>query len=182
MRVRIFIVTLLCFIQGFGQELALKEAQIRDKDNTYLLSSAPFVDNNRFVWYATNRDGDFYRFDGKNKLRYRFHKDKNNYYDSFYISSHAWIQDSNNTIWAAELNKAYLITPDKLEVECIQYPTEGLRVKSSIAKDKANNLWISNGSRFLIKIAPDRQVTQVTHPILEIFFIYSNNQNITLAR
>ncbi|RKS26052.1 YXYXY domain-containing protein [Flavobacterium endophyticum] len=167
MRVRILIVALLYFIQGFGQELALKEAQIRDKDNTYLLSSAPFVDNNRFVWYATNRDGDFYRFDGKNKLRYRFHKDKDNYYDSFYISSHAWIQDSNNTIWAAELNKAYLITPDKLQVECIQYPTEGLRIKSAIAKDKANNLWISNGSRFLIKITPDRQVTQVTHPILE---------------
>lgn len=167
MRVRIFIVALLYFIQGFGQELALKEAQIRDKDNTYLLSSAPFIDNNRFVWYATNRDGDFYRFDGKNKLQYRFHKNEDNYYDSFYISSKAWIQDINNRIWVAELNKAYIITPSKLQVECIEYPNEGFRGKSSIAKDKANNIWISNGSRFLIKIGPDRKVVQVTHPILK---------------
>lgn len=56
---------MLFAVQVFGQDYTLKEAQIRDGFNTYLLSSSAFVDKDRFVWYATNRDGDFYRFDGK---------------------------------------------------------------------------------------------------------------------
>ncbi|PKW21140.1 histidine kinase [Flavobacterium lindanitolerans] len=166
MHFRISILFLLFSVQLFGQDYALKEAQIRDGYNTYLLSSSAFVDKDRFVWYATNRDGDFYRFDGKNKLRYQFYKNENSYGDSFYICNNAWIQDHKNNIWAAELDKAYIITPDKLLVERIQYPSEKLSSKSFIAKDEVNNLWISNGSRFLIKITPDRQVIRVTHPLL----------------
>lgn len=167
MQFRIFIPFMLFTVHLFGQDYALKEAQIRDGFNTYLLSSSAFIDKDCFVWYATNRDGDFYRFDGKNKLRYQFHKDDKSYGDSFYISNNAWIQDHNNTIWAAELTKVYIIISDKLYVERIQYPTEALSLKSFIARDEANNLWISNGSRFLIKITPDRKVTQVTHPLLK---------------
>jgi len=167
MHLRISLLFMLFAVHVFGQDYTLKEAQIRDGFNTYLLSSSAFVDKDRFVWYATNRDGDFYRFDGKNKLRYQFYKDENSYDDSFYLSNTAWIQDHNNRIWAAELNKAYIITPGKLQVERILYPTQTLSSKSFITQDEADNLWISNGSQFLIKIAPNRQVTQVTHPLLK---------------
>ncbi|TPD72233.1 hypothetical protein FJA49_02410 [Flavobacterium microcysteis] len=167
MHFRISILFMLLTVQVFGQDYALKEAQIRDGFNTYLLSSSAFIDKDRFIWYATNRDGDFYRFDGKNKLRYQFYKDENSYDDSFYLSNNAWIQDHNNIIWAAELDKVYIIAPGKLQVERIQYSTEKLSSKSFIAQDEINNLWISNGSRFLIKIAPDRKATQVTHPLLK---------------
>lgn len=167
MHLRITLFFLLFTVCVSGQDYALKEAQIRDGFNTYLFSSSAFVDNSRFVWYATNRDGDFYRFDGKNKLRYQFYKDGNSHDDNFYLSKNAWIQDHNNTIWAAELDKAYIITADKLQVDRIQYPTEKLSSKTFIAKDEMDNLWISNGSRYLIKITPDRKVTQVTHPLLK---------------
>lgn len=165
MRFYLNILFLLLSIQTFGQQFSLKEVKVRDANNTDLITSSSFVDKDRFIWYSTNKDECFYRFDGKNQLKYTFEKSKN--YSSYRTSNRAWIQDHNNNIWIIKKNNAFVIYPKKLKVENIPLPTELLGYTSSVALDRSGNLWISNASRYLIKISPDRKLTKISHPVLE---------------
>lgn len=165
MSIRFYILFLFFFVQTYGQNYVLKEAEVRDKDNSYLIISSPFVDKDRFVWYASNKTGDFYRFDGKNKLKYSFYKDKNNSYDSYGLSNSAWAQDRHGTIWVAKPFEAFIIKPGEQKVDRIKYPKNNTdtNISTSIAIDGSGNMWISNQSSFLIKIGPDHKPIKVTH-------------------
>jgi len=93
-----------------GQNYALKQINIRDEFNAYMITSSPFVDKDGFAWYSINKKGIFYRFDGKNKIQYRYFKNeqkdiwKSRGFDY-------WIQDKNNNVWAMNPFGAYIIIP-----------------------------------------------------------------------
>ncbi|WP_448607571.1 histidine kinase [Paenimyroides ceti] len=169
MNIRLFLFFLMFTTRLFSQNYTLREAPIRDEYNTYLICSAPFVDNNKFVWYSTNREGDFYRFDGKNKLRFSYYTGKNDHYDSSYISNYSWLQDSENNIWALKQNRVYIIKrkPPGYVVERILLERESIDRTVGIGMDKLKNIWISNGSRYLIRIDGKQQITKVSHPRLK---------------
>ncbi len=163
---RLSICLLLFSVQLFGQELVLKEVEIKNGANSYLITSAAFIDKDRFVWYSTNRDGEFYRFDGNHKLRYSYFKDKAPHANSYYISHLSWAQDHIGNIWAAEPEYAYIISPDSMRVRRINYPTEKPGAETAIGIDGSQNVWVSNGSNYLIKIGPNGKTTKISHPIL----------------
>jgi len=156
MGIRFFFYFLFLNFVGYSQSFTLKNIPFRDEFNTNLVASVPFFDNDGFIWYKINNSPVFYKYDGKNKIRYEFTPKPNEEllrHDFIYN----WIQDDNGQIWAISKNGAYTINPKTFEMRYFEWTKQKLEddfkddTQISSVKDRKGNIWISIGLYYVLK-------------------------------
>ncbi|MHC0442856.1 histidine kinase [Flavobacterium sp. 3-210] len=158
MRTIFFRVNLLLIffsIQVFGQNYTTKQLELADELKKYSITSQPFIDKDGFVWYAINAEGTFIKDDGMNIVKFTSKGTDENLLSSTAININSWIQDGNGNVWAINLLGAYIINPKTFNVRHIKWPSKHeIRSNKDVNSiiDKKNNIWISTGENFVIKI------------------------------
>ncbi len=155
---------LLITVRLFGQNYALKEIKIRDEANAYMITSSPFVDKDGFAWYSINTKGIFYRYDGKNKIKYQYFKTQEK---SLWTSRgfDYWIQDKNNNVWAMNPFGAYIINPTTFKIKYISWKVKSTRDKMAVFKDSKSNAWVAVDDNHLIRIDDKLQQKIYSNPL-----------------
>lgn len=169
MNYRLFLYLFFLPFSFFGQDYSLKNITVRDDQNTYLITGPPFVDKDGFIWYAANAEGLFYKYDGKNKIKYSFHNNIPNN-SGWSVVVYSWIQDANNTIWAITPSGAYLINPTTFKVDFIDWNIQYYELTKSYniasLQDRKGNIWVSYGMSSVIKFDRNYKQTVYTNPDL----------------
>ncbi|OXB03347.1 hypothetical protein B0A81_18625 [Flavobacterium plurextorum] len=148
--------------QTFGQNYTLKSIPVRNELNTDLLTSEPFIDKDGFIWYAVNSEGIFYKYDGRNQIKYSIYIKNRKRVTISTASVYNWIQDKNDNIWAITIEGAYIINPKTFELKYIKWkPSKSnLRDFQLLASilDHKGNIWVSLGEDYIIRF--DRKYHQ----------------------
>ncbi|MHC0442851.1 histidine kinase [Flavobacterium sp. 3-210] len=142
-------------VQVFGQNYTTNGIHLRDEFNTYLITSQPFIDKDGFVWYAVNTEGTFFKYDGRNQVKFTLEGSDKKRLSIATGSINNWIQDGKGNIWAINLLGAYIINPKTFNVKHIKWQaSHEIRSNEDINSllDKKNNIWISTGENYIIKI------------------------------
>lgn len=153
------VIFLLLSFKVLGQNYTLKSISVRNEQNTYFITSPPFIDRDGSIWYSTDKENVFYKFDGRNKIEYKIHnKDKKNPGNKdLYIFS--WIQDFNGNIWAIGLQGYCVINPKTFKVTYNKWTLLGSPLPNpyDVASilDSYGNIWISISENYVIKFDRD---------------------------
>ncbi|BDU26940.1 sensor histidine kinase [Flavobacterium sp. GSB-24] len=147
-----------------GQNYTLKTIPVRNELNTDLLTSDPFIDKDGFVWYAVNTEGIFYKYDGRNQIKYSIFIKNRRRITVSTASIYNWIQDQNGNIWAISIEGAYIINPETFHVKYVKWKSYkfGLRDFRDLASilDHNGSIWISLGDEYLLQF--DKNYNQKT--------------------
>ncbi|BDU26923.1 histidine kinase [Flavobacterium sp. GSB-24] len=142
-------------VHVFSQNYTTNAVHIHDLSQSYFVASQPFIDRDGFVWYAVNEQGTFFKYDGINIVKFTMKDSDEKRFSITAICINAWTQDRKGNVWAINPDGAYVINPNTFNVKHIKWQSKHeIRSNQDVSalQDKKNNIWISTGENYVIKI------------------------------
>ncbi|OXB03349.1 hypothetical protein B0A81_18635 [Flavobacterium plurextorum] len=177
---------LLISFTALSQNYTLKNISVRTEQNTYFVTSPPFVDKDGAIWYCTNKENSFYKYDGRNKIEYKFYnKDKKNAISTD-LMVFSWLQDFNGNIWAIGQYGCSIINPKTFKVRYRKWKSKetGYVNPFDIAAvlDRKGNIWMSISENYIIKFDRFYNCKIVECPASVDKMLESNNERLKVIR